>query len=297
MHSPISMIGDTAATPTSAARRVRAVLAGQLQRQVAAERIAGDGDRRQAVDARQLVDHVRARRRSGRSETARPTDARCRRSCAGSAARRSCRARTPSRRGRACSAPRSIRSGRAARAASDASHGRRLPVTVGDDARRRRDVEVAPRRRRQPRESSAGFPSCRASSRDRCAGTRAAETLTPVDHNGDVRLARAHPPVRHAPRRAAADRGPRTHQVQSRVVRSADRQRRRRAGGRRRRRADLRAARDAVSRTHRRVRQERTAPERGDRDQSIMRSRPPARSTRSAAAAACAPRSTASRSR
>ena len=53
------MIGDTAATPTSAGGACVAVLAGQLQREIAAERIAGDGDRRQAVDARQLVDDVR----------------------------------------------------------------------------------------------------------------------------------------------------------------------------------------------------------------------------------------------
>ena len=39
-------------------RRVVAVFAGQLQRQVAAERVAGHRDGRQAVDRRQLVDDV-----------------------------------------------------------------------------------------------------------------------------------------------------------------------------------------------------------------------------------------------
>src|SRR5262249_50572005 len=40
------------------ARRAIAVLAGELQREVAAERVAGDRDRRQAVDLGELLDDV-----------------------------------------------------------------------------------------------------------------------------------------------------------------------------------------------------------------------------------------------
>jgi hypothetical protein len=63
------MIGETAATASSARRSV-AVLAGELQRQVAAERVAGDGDRRMPSTAISSWTTWR-RRRSGRSETAR----------------------------------------------------------------------------------------------------------------------------------------------------------------------------------------------------------------------------------
>ena len=134
MHSLISMIGETAATPTSVAGAHGAVLARQLQREVPAERIAGDRDCRQPVDLRSTRAPRARRRRSAPSETALPPDAPYRRSCAGSGARHSGRVRTLSRRGRACSARRSIRSGRAARRAScaptaaPASDNRRQPA-------------------------------------------------------------------------------------------------------------------------------------------------------------------------
>ena len=114
VHSLISMIGDTAATPTSVGGAHR-----RTRRRASAPgcRRANSRDRRSPAARRRASARARRarRRRSGRSGRALPTDAPCRRSCAGSAGRRSCRARTLSRRGRACSARRSIRSGRAAR--------------------------------------------------------------------------------------------------------------------------------------------------------------------------------------
>ena len=57
-HSLISRIGETAATARSDAMRMIAVLAGELQREIAAERIAGYRDVVNAIDVRQFFDHV-----------------------------------------------------------------------------------------------------------------------------------------------------------------------------------------------------------------------------------------------
>ena len=51
------MTGETPHTATSSRGAVVAELAGELQREVAAERIAGDRDPRQAVALDQLAQH------------------------------------------------------------------------------------------------------------------------------------------------------------------------------------------------------------------------------------------------
>ena len=77
-----SITGETAATRLERWRRVAAVVAGQLQRQVAAERVARDDDG--AVTLRRSARAARRRRRpTAPSDTASSTGARCRRSCAG----------------------------------------------------------------------------------------------------------------------------------------------------------------------------------------------------------------------
>ena len=53
------MMGDTAATGAQRPRRMCPVFGGELQRDVAAERVARDRDRRQSINLAQLVDDVR----------------------------------------------------------------------------------------------------------------------------------------------------------------------------------------------------------------------------------------------
>ena len=132
-------------------RRECAVLARQLQREVAAERVAGDADRRQPVDARELVDDMRRVRGQPRVKQplrqmfgvaavalVQPHDVHAARERLG---------------GEPAHVVRLARSVQAVEGDERRVRPRlRLPVTISDNTRRPRDVEIPAHRLRQPRE-------------------------------------------------------------------------------------------------------------------------------------------------
>ena len=74
-HTPRSIVGDTAQTAFSSGGAASAKLARQLQREVPAQRIPGDGDGRDAIALDQLADDEQRIVRQPRVVEARATSA------------------------------------------------------------------------------------------------------------------------------------------------------------------------------------------------------------------------------
>ena len=130
-------------------RRAAAVLARELQREVPAERIAGDRDRRQPVDVGQLVHDVRGV--GGQPRVKEPFRQMLRIAAVALVQPHDVHAARERFRGEAAHVVRAARSVQAVQRDERRVLPRpRLPMTIGDNPRARRDIEVPPRRRRQP---------------------------------------------------------------------------------------------------------------------------------------------------